>query len=190
MLSRRAACDSFGLKTGRTHLEKQIVLSQNEDENPVAGILSPRIYNLSIALRRATNLQAKRSHGLERENWRVLVILGAIQPTTLGGLAERISLDHGHLSREVTALVKKGLVRRRRQWRHVHLSLTPEGERLYRDILIDARERNEHLLEGVPEADRQLVFDVLDRAVIRARELYEREKALEAQENAAEKRKP
>lgn len=90
------------------------------------------------------------------------------QADTVSGLATRIPVDAGSLSRHVDKLVKQGLLRRRRSQkdrRVVRLELTDEGTALVEELTHAVREVNAALLSGVGP-DEQRCFVSVARQIV------------------------
>lgn len=137
--------------------------------------VAPRIYAIATVLRRATNLFTRRQTGLPPAGGRIMILLGEAQPMSLNDLAERSALDRGQLSRGLSELVEANLVRRQRHGRSVMHSLTEEGEERYAELLLGAEDRNDQLLEGLTDGQRQEFLRILEMMVERAHGLHERE---------------
>ena len=83
-------------------------------------------------------------------------------------LTEILPADASRISRFVDALVKRGLLRRRRRSddrRVVRLMLTDEGESVTRDIARLVNEYEERLMVGVTEDERTTALEVLAKVI-------------------------
>lgn len=98
--------------------------------------------------------------------WRIIAALWSNGDQSLGGLSEVTSVESSTLSRQVAALVDKGLVSRRPSgidWRSIHISPTPEGRALV-ERLLPSVERHEHAaLNGISQADIRRLKQLLGR---------------------------
>ncbi len=75
---------------------------------------------------------------------------------TVTGISRDLPVDTARVSRSVTGLTKKGLMRRRRlrtDRRTVRLSLTAEGEAIMPDVIQSVRDQFNVLVEGVTDTE-------------------------------------
>ncbi len=89
-------------------------------------------------------LQRKRRYPLERAEFLILRTLGEGGAVTVGGLARVLLLDDSTMTRQIAALVRKGLVARTpnpADRRAGLIAATAKGARLMRDMLALRRER-------------------------------------------------
>lgn len=119
-------------------------------------LITFRVSVLSQLLARLVDTSVGQDLGLSSRQWRVLVVLNRLGPTTSGAVARMASLDHSQVSRASFELAAKGLVvqgedaaDRRRQV----LSLTPAGIALLCDGLGGSLERERRLRASLGEAD-------------------------------------
>lgn len=97
-------------------------------------------------------------------DWRVLAFL-AVQPNcTHGQICNVVGLDKAAVSRSVTQLESRGMLRTKQvTGRSVELNITASGRRLYERILVPAVLREEALLHGFSAAERELLIQFLHR---------------------------
>jgi DNA-binding MarR family transcriptional regulator len=123
---------------------------------------------------RCTRLAERISHSLSRiyirefdvsiPQWRILATLaegGELQAREIG---IRTSMDKVRVSRAVSGLVERGLLRRRpceRDSRSSQLSLTAAGRRLYRRIAPRALEWEQRLVSELDRDERTALFAAL-----------------------------
>ncbi|HVV93048.1 MAG TPA: MarR family transcriptional regulator [Hyphomicrobiales bacterium] len=129
---------------------------------PFDGVLfAPYLMSLAAAIRRAAAAVYRREFGLGQNEWRIIGVLGFEGALSNNEIAERIALDKGQLSREVTRLVERGLVVRQRVRRSSQIRLTEEGRAVYRRLMTIANRRNRRLLADFAEEDRDRLFALL-----------------------------
>jgi len=116
-------------------------------------------------LRRAFDERA-RSIGVTRPQWRVLTILARNEGINQGALADRLEVEPITLSRMVDRMQDAGLVERRadpadrRAWR---LYLTDNAAPLIADLRALGAVLSDDTLEGLSEAEREQLGDLLER---------------------------
>lgn len=150
-------------------------------EHPHA-LFTIRMFGLLDTMRRSGTLAYRRGFGLSMVEWRIVTELGVHNPLSLNDLAERIILDRGQLSRTVKQMVGRGLLvsRRRPGGPAIMITLSAEGEVLYRRLVALAAERNAFLVAGIPEAELARASAVIDAVREKAQLLLEREQAISA----------
>jgi DNA-binding MarR family transcriptional regulator len=128
------------------------------------ALITFRVSVLSQLLARLVDTSVGQDLGLSSRQWRVLVVLNRLGPSTSGAVARMASLDHSQVSRASFELAAKGLVAmgddaadRRRQV----LSVTPAGVAVLRDGLGGSLERERRLRACLGEED----YAVLGRAL-------------------------
>lgn len=122
---------------------------------------------------RSAALRYRRLLGLPRLEWRIIALLGRRPPCSLNELSRRAGLDKSQISRGVASLVRRKLIRRapsRRSNREIDLSLSPEGLKIYRQLIAVAAARSEELLAGFSSQEISVLDRFLDRLVENARE--------------------
>ena len=121
-------------------------------------LVSQRILVLSNLLRRAAGLRYRRLLDLQAGEWGVVAELGHRSPCTLNDLSGRIGVDKTQLSRTVSRLIARGLVRRKpnpRDNREVRLSLTPKGKECYGAIMRAGAAANRSLLADLSPREQE-----------------------------------
>lgn len=102
--------------------------------------------------------------GIGIADWRVLVYI-EIYPWRTGAEASTfIGLDKGAVSRSLSHLVETGLLKSKSDGlRKVKYSTTAAGKKLYQRILKTALAREEALLTGFSESEREMLLLFLHR---------------------------
>ena len=152
------------------------------------GLFTTRMFGLLDTMRRSGTLAYRRGFGLSMVEWRIVTQLGVRSPLSLNDLAERIILDRGQLSRTVKQMVERGLLvsRRRPGGPAIMITLSGEGEILYRRLVALAAERNAFLVAGISEADLACASAVIEAVKKKAQLLLEREQAISATDSSEE----
>ncbi|WP_203077319.1 MarR family winged helix-turn-helix transcriptional regulator [Falsiroseomonas ponticola] len=139
-------------------------------------LITFRVSVLSQVLARLVDASVGQDLGLSSRQWRVLVMLNRMGPSTSGAVARMASLDHSQVSRASFELAAKGLVvqegdaaDRRRQM----LSLTPAGIAVLRDGLGGSLERERRLRACLGEDDYAALGRALAALTAEARIMLE-----------------
>ncbi|QHE90667.1 MarR family transcriptional regulator [Pandoraea fibrosis] len=105
---------------------------------------------------------------------RVLAAVGTAGALSNSELARRANLDKSQASRGADGLVSRGLVRRgpdEHDGRAVKVSLTPEGERVWRVVIDAARAHYERLFDALTDDEMRVYERLLDKLLVRSDEL-------------------
>ncbi len=89
-------------------------------------------------------------------------------------LARRANLDKSQASRGADGLVSRGLVRRapdEHDGRAVKVTLTPEGERVWRVVIDAARAHYDRLFDTLTDDEMRVYEQLLDKLLLRSDEL-------------------
>jgi DNA-binding MarR family transcriptional regulator len=135
-------------------------------------LITFRVSVLSQLLARLVDTSVGQDLGLSSRQWRVLVMLNRLGPSTSGAVARMASLDHSQVSRASFELATKGLVAmgddaadRRRQV----LSVTPAGVAVLRAGLGGSIERERRLRACLGEAHYAALGEALAALTAEAR---------------------
>ena len=153
-------------------------MSKTRSKPDSSRLVSQRILVLSNLLRRAAGLRYRRLLDLQAGEWGVVAELGHRSPCTLNDLSGRIGVDKTQLSRTVSRLIARGLVRRKpnpRDNREVRLSLTPQGQDCHAAIMRAGRNANLSLLADLSARERKQLVELIERVTVRARDLLRAE---------------
>lgn len=104
--------------------------------------------------------------GLSIPEWRVIATLGDRNEETARDLVERTAMDKVAVSRAVSSLVKKKLVRRsavQHDGRFTMLRLSPAGRKVYEEIGPLALNLEKEVLANLSEDDTQTLHRILDQ---------------------------
>lgn len=110
--------------------------------------------------------------GIALSEGRCLAAVGSFTPLSVNDLAHQANLNKGQASRAAQALVDRGLVRKESSatdGRGVVLTLTAEGEQVWRKVMAVIARRNEEILRCLDAAERRTLDGLLDRLVEHAR---------------------
>ena len=135
----------------------------NEDD--ALGGLGFWVGSLASAMRKGLDAELS-PFGITAAQWPILEMCDRGQANTLMQLARVIPVDPGAISRQVEKLVRKGLVRRRRQShdrRSQRLDLTPAGRALVPELAAAVRANNAKFLAGMSRQEQQASIATIER---------------------------
>lgn len=148
-------------------------VAQLRDHAPEA-LITFRVSVLSQLLSRLVDASVRQALGLTSRQWRVLVILSRLGPSTSGDVARTASFDHSQVSRVAFELAQLGLVTqgddasdRRKQV----LSLTPAAITLLRDGVPASMERQQRLVQRLGEKDYAAFCRAMDALTDEAQQM-------------------
>lgn len=154
-------------------------------------LITFRVSVLSQQLARMVEGSVSQELGLSSRQWRVLVMLNRLGPSTSGQVAAATRLDHSQVSRASYELVDKGLIAmdsdqadRRRQ----RLSVTTAGEDVLRRGIVGSQARQARLRSCLSDEDYQVFGKAL--ALLSAEAAAMIEETRGAVESAAIKKAP
>ena len=110
--------------------------------------------------------------GIGIPEWRVLATIGGSGLMTVKAIGAHAEMSKVKVSRAAAALEERGLIRRRPNeddLREAFLTLTPEGERVYAEIVPLALDYAERLTAGLTPAERVALDRLLDALMAQAR---------------------
>lgn len=150
---------------------------------PMSGYYHPKTFiadrSLGYLVKRCSVLmmdlaeRAFAEHGVPFTQWLTLVKLHNHEPISVGRLAEELGHDQGALTRVVDALVKAGMVDRRRSTtdrRRVELKLTDSGRGYIDEQLPIALDAINRVLETFSREETDQLVDLLTRLLQRLTE--------------------
>ena len=126
-------------------------------------------YRLSVLSNRVSSAIAgvySERFALGITEWRVMAVLGRYPELSANEVAQRTAMDKVAVSRAVARLVEAGrLVREMHDddRRRSVLSLSEDGYRIYDEVAPLALDFERRLLGGISEAERAVLFNLLDR---------------------------
>ena len=143
-------------------------------------LITFRVSVLSQLLARVVEGSVGHELGLSSRQWRVLVMLNRLGPSTSGQVATSTRLDHSQISRASYELVDKGLIsmdndqvdRRRQQ-----LSVTEAGMEVLRRGIVGSQERQRRLRACLSEADNEALLRSLTALSVEAQAMLDEARA-------------
>ena len=146
----------------------------------IQDLLSFKLHRVANLLSRGAELRYRREFGVSLWEWRSIALLGAVsEPLSLNHLAHAAGIHKSQMSRVVSGLARRGMVRRAADpadARGLALTLTPSGRKAYTGLMRAASERDA-AFRGCLSADEKRVFDqALAKLAGQAKALIQREK--------------
>jgi len=146
----------------------------------IQDLLSYKLHRVANLLSRGAELRYRREFGVSLWEWRSIALLGAVrEPLSLNHLAHAAGIHKSQMSRVVSGLAKRGLVRREvdaADGRGVRLTLSGSGRRVYSGLMHAAAERDAAFRGCLSKAEHQVFDRALSKLAGRAREFIQREK--------------
>lgn len=136
---------------------------------PITGLLSYKVRRLANAISSSAAIRYRRDFDVSLPEWRTLALLGHTEPMTINRLARLAALDKGQMSRVISGLVERQLVRKELGVRRsTLLTLSDGGRRTYAGLIAAANEREEFLLSVLTVRERQVLDAALDKLFAKA----------------------
>ncbi len=139
---------------------------------PIRELVSYRLARTSSLMSRGAALRYKREFDVSLGEWRALALLGAEEPQSLMQLARAAGLDKAQMSRVVSSLIERGLVRREvspEGGRAVALTLSPAGGKTYSGLIAAAAERDRAFRAALAPSELAALETALDKLARQAR---------------------
>jgi DNA-binding MarR family transcriptional regulator len=147
----------------------------------IKELLAYRISRVANVISRSAALRFKREFGVTLGEWRIVGLLGSDAPLTVNRLARLAALDKAQMSRAVTKLSDRGLIRREYgAGRSTVLNLTEQGQAVYAGLIHAANERDQLFLDALTPHEQDVLESALERLAVLANELEARERELDA----------
>ena len=140
-------------------------------EYPEGGVVTSYVQSLSVLIKRTGNRMYREGLSLSTTEWPILVMLARGGPLGISVICDRLGRDKGHVSRDIAALAKRGLVRKRRDTtdgRQILIEFAPEAEAERQHFVRVMRLRSEKLTAGLSEEDltnlKRIMFVMIGNA--------------------------
>jgi DNA-binding MarR family transcriptional regulator len=137
-------------------------------------------YRLNVvaeAVSQALSRLYRQRYGIGVPEWRVLATLGQYRGMTAKQIGAHSRMHKTKVSRAVAGLEERGFLSREANpadMREVFLALTPEGDRIYRDLVPEVMNFAAALTADLTSQERQLFDNLLLRIEATARNLVGR----------------
>jgi DNA-binding MarR family transcriptional regulator len=128
----------------------------------IGSTVSIKIIRIAEALNRSATRVFGSLYDLKNTDWRILVNLAEPAPITIGELSRRVRIDKAWISRSLTHLRERKLVRVTsdpRMPRAKLISLTQQGKHLLAQIAPITVQRAQRLLAGVDQTQAEAILD-------------------------------
>jgi DNA-binding MarR family transcriptional regulator len=141
-------------------------------------LLSYEVNSTSDVLRRSAALRFRREHDVSLMEWRTLALIEHLQPVTLRALTDYSSTDKAQISRIVSGLIERGMVKRKADKsdaRSALLSLSEEGRMKIKGLARAARARDRVFRAVLDDGEAEKLVAALRKLKARALALIEEE---------------
>jgi DNA-binding MarR family transcriptional regulator len=148
--------------------------AHTDDAAPITGFAASKLLVIANLLRRGAIIRYHRLVGLSSVELGIVAILGRRPPVSVARICELIGMDKGQISRALASLTRRRVITRTQNpadGREVLVSLSRAGLVLHDRIVASGRERNARLLDQLTADEVVVLFDLLERLTVRAREL-------------------
>lgn len=111
---------------------------------------------------------------LNRQEWRILAVLGANPPMSAKAIASTCKLEKMPVSRGISRLTDTGLIQRQedsQDRRYSRLSLTDEGRSIYKKLVPLILAREAFILSALSSEEQQQLQDLMTKVRQKAEEL-------------------
>jgi len=159
--------------------KKSASLAQVKGHAP-ESLITFRVQVLSQLLSRLVDASVRETLGLTSRQWRVLVIVNRLGPSTSGEVARHASFDHSQVSRVAFELAELGLLKQgsdSKDRRKQVLSLTPAATEMLRRGVPDSLARERRLRERLGEEQYRAFSEALQVLTEEARTMIAGEDA-------------
>jgi DNA-binding MarR family transcriptional regulator len=139
-----------------------------EMTTPLERSFTYRLHLLHKASDQGSHQSYLQTLGLSLSEARSLAAIGAFQPMSVMALADKGNLNKSQASRAAQILVGKGWVSKDEHpldGRGVELSLTPEGQKLWKKAMALIEQRNQHIFGCLNAKEQATLSALLDRLV-------------------------
>jgi DNA-binding MarR family transcriptional regulator len=146
----------------------------------IRDLLSYRLHVVANLLSRGAELRYRRQFGVSLWEWRSIALLGAVtEPLSLNHLAHAAGIHKSQMSRVVSGLAKRGVVRRAsdpQDARGVRLTLSKPGRKIYDGLIRAAAERDAAFRDCLSAKEKQVFDEALNKLAGQARAFIQGEK--------------
>ena len=149
---------------------------QPPPELTIRDLVSYRLSRTASLMSRGAAQRYRRGFDVSLGEWRAVALLAVGAPQSLMQLARAAALDKAQISRVVTSLIERGLVRRAAAGgRTVALSLTTAGQALYAGLIAAAAERDRAFRAALEPEELRVLEVALGKLADQARRFIEAE---------------
>lgn len=146
----------------------------------IRDLLSYRLHVVANLLSRGAELRYRREFGVSLWEWRTLALLGAaVEPLSLNDLAHSAGIHKSQMSRVVSGLAKRRLVRRAADpvdGRGVHIALSASGRKVYEGLIGAAVQRDAAFRDCLSAREKRVFDQALAKLAGQARDFIRGEK--------------
>ena len=147
-----------------TNKKVTVVSEQALRRHEPESLITFRVSVLSQLLSRVVETSVGQTLGLSSRQWRVLVMLNRLGPSTSGQVATATHLDHSQVSRASYELLDKGLIAMdsdQTDHRRQRLSVSSAGREVLRQGIVGSQARQDRLRARLSDAEYELLGRLL-----------------------------
>jgi DNA-binding MarR family transcriptional regulator len=156
---------------------KSVAVKAPDAHSNIESVFTYHLQILANISTRIALLSIKPKFGLNIMQWRVLANIDRLEVATIQDLARASGVLVSQVSRTISGLDAKGLVKKRtnpKDGRSRAVSLTSKGEALVQQILEERRLWNDEMLRDLSPAEREQLMTLILRVEKSSRSLYSR----------------
>lgn len=140
---------------------------ESEDGGDVRELFCFNLHRLAGLSTKIAATELKPVYSLTVNEWEVLSVLDYLGAVPTYVVAQRAGIERSYLTRTVSSLQERGYLERRsnkKDRRVTIVSLTEQGKAIAREILVDARRRNEGVLSKLSAEERVQLMQLIEKA--------------------------
>lgn len=141
-------------------------MSESDQILRLEAFLPYRLSVLSNRISQSIAASYRKQFGLSVTEWRVMAVLAHTPNLSANQVVQRTAMDKVAVSRAVAGLQVRGLLSREvdeNDLRRSILCLSGQGKEIYAQVMPLALAFEQRILGELPEAERELLFRLLDR---------------------------
>ena len=157
---------------------KPVSSERKSDGYPQDGPINSIVLSLGVALKRSANADFRRKLSLSSTEWPLIAILWSSGALGVSEICARLGRDKGHVSRDLSGLMERGLLYRRRDvadGRRTLVDFTAQARPVVKEFAAISQSRAEELTRGLTEKEQQELRRMLMVLMRNVRDMYPRD---------------
>lgn len=164
---------SEGVNLQRGHIVPE---GKHPPVSSIEDVITFRLQRLANIGERAGNDWSERLFGLSLNEWRLLAMVKARQPSRAGDVAHVLLMDKSQMSRVMKALLERGLIENTpdsQDRRALALRMTAAGDVLYEEVMAEVLRSNERVLAPLSDQEVASFNAILEKLTVHSMALLE-----------------